>query len=123
MEVAFWCVLVMGVLPVVTVGIAKARGVDNHAPRDWAQSIDGYRKRAYAAHLNHYEAFPLFAAAVLVAATQGAPMATVNALAVAVVAARLIYTACYVADLATLRSLVWLTGWGLTIAIFVLPAV
>jgi uncharacterized MAPEG superfamily protein len=122
MELAFWCVLVMGVMPVVTVGIAKARGVDNHAPRDWAQTIDGYRKRAYAAHLNHYEAFPLFAAAVLVAATQGAPMATVNALAVAVVAARLIYTACYVADLATLRSLVWLAGWGLTIAIFVLPA-
>ncbi|BBF94427.1 MAPEG family protein [Blastochloris tepida] len=122
MELAFWCVLVMGVMPVVTVGIAKARGVDNHAPRDWAQTIDGYRKRAYAAHLNHYEAFPLFAAAVLVAATQGAPMATVNALALAVVAARLVYTACYVADLATLRSLVWLAGWGLTIAIFVLPA-
>ncbi|KAA5602456.1 MAPEG family protein [Blastochloris sulfoviridis] len=123
MELAFWCVLVMGVLPVVTVGIAKARGVDNHAPRDWAQTIDGYRKRAYAAHLNHYEAFPLFAAAVLVAATQGAPMATVNALAGAVVTARLLYTACYIADLATLRSLVWLAGWGLTIAIFVLPAV
>ena len=113
----------MGVMPVVTVGIAKARGVDNHAPRDWAQTIDGYRKRAYAAHLNHYEAFPLFAAAVLVAATQGAPMAAVNALAAAVVAARLVYTACYVADFATLRSLVWLAGWGLTLAIFVLPAV
>lgn len=122
MELAFWCVLVMGVMPVLTVGIAKAQGVDNHAPRDWAASIDGYRRRAYAAHINHYEAFPLFAAAVLVAATQGAPMATVNMLSAAVVVSRIVYTACYVADLATLRSLVWLAGWGLTISILVLPA-
>ena len=86
MQLAFWCVLAMGVMPVATVAIAKWKGLDNHAPRDWAQSIDGYRRRAYAAHLNHFEAFPLFAAAVLVAATQGAPMASVNVLAAGVVA-------------------------------------
>jgi uncharacterized MAPEG superfamily protein len=124
---AFWCVLAMGVMPVATVGIAKlglitldSRG--NHAPRDWAQSLDGFRRRAYAAHLNHFEAFPLFAAAVLVAATQGAPMATVDGLALTVVAMRLAYTACYVADLASLRTLVWGAGWLLTLAIFVLPS-
>jgi uncharacterized MAPEG superfamily protein len=122
MQLAFWCVLVMGLMPVATVAIAKWKGLDNHAPRDWAQSIDGYRRRAYAAHLNHFEAFPLFAAAVLVASTQGAPMTTVNALAAGVVLARLAYTACYVADAATLRSLVWGAGWMLTLAIFVLPA-
>ena len=122
MQLAFWCVLAMGVMPVATVAIAKWQGLDNHAPRDWAQSIDGYRRRAYAAHLNHFEAFPLFAAAVLVAATQGAPMASVNVLAAGVVVARVAYTACYVADAATLRSLVWGAGWVLTLAIFVLPA-
>ena len=127
MAVAFWCVLVMGVMPAATVGIAKLGrvtldGRGNHAPRDWAQSLDGFRRRAYAAHLNHFEAFPLFAAAVLVAATQGAPMATVNSLALTVVATRLVYTACYLADLATVRTLVWGAGWLLTVAIFVLPA-
>lgn len=128
MALAFWCVLAMGVMPVATVGLAKAGRVTldsqgNHAPRDWAQSLDGVRRRAYAAHLNHFEAFPLFAAAVLVATTQGAPMATVNALALAVVAIRLAYTACYLADLAALRTLAWIAGWLLTLAIFVLPAV
>ena len=122
MQLAFWCVLAMGLMPIATVAIAKWGGLDNHAPRDWAQSIDGYRRRAYAAHLNHFEAFPLFAAAVLVASTQGAPMITVNALAVSVVLTRLAYTACYVADAATLRSLMWGIGWVLTLAIFMLPA-
>jgi uncharacterized MAPEG superfamily protein len=122
MQLALWCVLILGVMPIATVAIAKWQGLDNHAPRDWAQSIDGYRRRAYAAHLNHFEAFPLFATAVLVASTQGAPMTTVNALAVGVVLARLAYTACYVADAATLRSLVWGVGWLLTLAIFTLPA-
>lgn len=122
MALAYWCVLVAGLLPILTVAIAKAGGgLDNGAPRDWAAGLTGYRRRAHAAHANHFEAFPFFAAAVLAAIQQGAPMGPVNALAAAFVLARLAYTGCYVADLPVARSIVWSLGWFATLALFLLP--
>lgn len=122
MPTAYWCVLFAGLLPVLTVGLAKAGGrLDNNNPRDWAGQLAGYRRRAHAAHLNHFEAFPLFAAAVIVAKSLGAPAGPVDALALTFVAARIAYTACYMLDWATLRSVVWLVGWMATIAIFASP--
>ena len=43
-------------------------------------------------------------------------------LALAFISARLAYIACYLADLASLRSLVWLVGLGSSIALFVVSA-
>lgn len=123
MPIAFWCVLLAGVLPVLTVGIAKrSSGYDNRDPRDWSQRLDGYRRRAFAAHQNGFEAFPLFAAAVFAASFLKAPQGTIDALALAFILARLAYTACYVADWPTSRSLVWSAGWLATVAIFTAPA-
>jgi uncharacterized MAPEG superfamily protein len=123
MPIAFWCVLLAGVLPLLTVGLAKwAAGYDNADPRRWAQGLDGYRRRAFAAHQNGFEAFPLFAAAVLAAAHLKAPQGTIDTLALIVILARLGYTFCYIADWPTLRSLVWLAGWLATVAIFTAPA-
>jgi uncharacterized MAPEG superfamily protein len=122
MTIAEWCVLAAGLMPVVFAGIAKGgTALDNHNPRDWAASLVGYRRRAYAAHYYAFEAFPPFAAAVVVAEMNDARQALVNALALTFIAARLVYAACYLADRATARSLVWTIGWLLTIAIFTLP--
>ncbi len=119
MTIALWSVLCAAVMPVLTVGIAKwGIALDNNNPRDWASALTGYRRRAYAAHQNAYEAFPFFAAAVLAAMATGAPQGVVNLLALAVLAARLIYTAAYLADLATMRSIAWSASWFSTIAIF-----
>ena len=61
----------------------------------------------------------LFAAAVL-AAHQGAPQSTLAPIASwGFVVARVAYAACYLADLAALRSLVWMAGVGCCIALFV----
>ncbi len=50
----------------------------------------------------------------------GAPQGRVDLLALGFIAVRLAYIACYlVADRASLRSVVWLTGLGLSIALFV----
>lgn len=68
------------------------------------------------------EALAIFAAAVLTAHLAGAPQGSVDALALAFIVARLLYVACYLADRATLRSLVWLVGLGLSIALFVIGA-
>ena len=60
----------------------------------------------------------MFAAGVLVAQQAGAAQATVDLMAVAFIAARITYIAMYVADLATLRSVVWVVGFALSIALF-----
>lgn len=123
MTMALWCVLAVGIMPVLTVAIAKwGTRLDNNHPRDWAQTLDGYRRRAYAAHQNAYEAFPLFAAAVIVAQMRGVPQDKLDALAVMVLLARLAYVGFYVLDRATLRSLVWAVGWFGSITIFVSAA-
>ncbi len=123
MTTALWCVLFAGILPVITTGIAKwGPGLDNRHPRDWAGGLTGYRRRAYAAHQNGFEAFPFFAVAVLCALQAGAPQGVVNALAVVVVAARVGYVAAYLADRPTLRSVLWGVGWFGSIAIFASPA-
>lgn len=118
MTIALWCVLIAGILPVVTTGIAKwGTALDNNHPRDWANGLKGYRRRAYAAHQNAYEAFPFFAAAVVIANITDAPQGIVNLLAVVFIAARIGYTATYLADLSTPRSILWGIGWFATIAI------
>jgi uncharacterized MAPEG superfamily protein len=123
MTIALWCVLAAGVLPIVATWVAKsARGFDNSNPRAWLARQEGVRARANAAQLNSFEAFPLFAAAVLTAHLLRGPQAPVDALALAFIAARVAYLGCYLADLATLRSLVWTAGFALCVAIFVVAA-
>ncbi len=121
MPLAYWCVLVAALLPVIIVCFARSGGGDNHHPRDNVAQMSGARRRAYAAHLNAYENFPFFAAAVIVAVTQGAPLGMVNTLAVIYVLLRLLHVALYIADQATMRSAVFAFGWLVNIAIFVSP--
>ncbi|NBT74555.1 MAG: hypothetical protein EBQ76_02880 [Betaproteobacteria bacterium] len=117
---AHGCLLAMAILPIVCAGIAKAgmKSYDNANPRDWLSAQEGYRRRAVAAQANSWEAFAFFTAALLVAHWSGAAPARIDVLAAAVVVSRLAYIACYLANLATLRSLVWTVGWGCTLAIF-----
>ncbi|CAG9175171.1 hypothetical protein LMG23992_02883 [Cupriavidus laharis] len=123
MPIAFWCVLVAGILPVVTVAIAKAGGkaFDNHDPRGWLERQSGRARRADMAHRNHFEAFPFFAAAVLTATYLQAPQARINELAVVFIIARVLYTVCYLTDRATLRTLCWTIGFLSVVGIFLLP--
>lgn len=123
MTIALWCVLIAGLMPYVAVGIAKYdRSYNNKAPRDWLAKQEGLRKRAYAAHLNCFEAFPLFAAGVIIAQLASGPSATANTLAALFIAARIAYIGCYLSNRASLRSLVWLVGFGLSVALFIVAA-
>jgi uncharacterized MAPEG superfamily protein len=118
--IALWCLLVVSLLPIACAGIAKwgFRGFDNNRPREWLAAQQGWRARANAAQQNSWEALAMFAAAVLAAHLADAPQARVDGLAVAFLGARVAYIAAYVGDRATLRSLVWLLGVGLCIALF-----
>lgn len=123
MTIALWCVLFGGILPILCAGLAKygAADFDNARPREWFEQQSGWRKRADAAQRNGWEAFPLFAAAVLVATTQGAKTGAVDALALGWVALRLAYVWAYVADRPSLRSALFTGALAATVAIFTAP--
>lgn len=122
MDIAYWCLLVAGLLPFLTAAPAKlTRDYDNADPRGWASRQEGFRRRALAAHNNAFEAFPLFAAAVIAADVQGMPQDIVDTLAVVWVLLRVAYAGAYYAGWSTLRSIVWLLALGTAVAILTLP--
>jgi uncharacterized MAPEG superfamily protein len=120
MTTAYWCVLAAGLMPYLFIVVAKTRGqrYDNRDPRSWLAKQTGASARAHAAHLNSFEAFPLFAAAVIIAQLTGAPQPRIDSLALAFVALRLAYGICYLGGWATLRSVVWLLALLCAIALF-----
>ena len=124
MHISYWCILIAGLLPMLTVAVAKygKRDFDNSEPRAWLDRQTGLRRRADYAHRNHFEALPFFAAAVLVAQQTGAAQAWIDGLAMAFIAARLVYTALYLNDLPSLRSLSWTVGYACVIGLFVVSA-
>ena len=121
MTIAYWCVLLAALLPIVWAACAKAGGdgFDNARPRAYLRSLDGWRLRAHWAQENSYEAFPPFAAGVIIAHLVNGPSMMINALAVLFLVARVLHGIFYINDQATLRSLVWLAGFGCVIALFV----
>lgn len=120
MTFAFWTLLIAALLPYVTVGFAKfgGPGYDNAAPRQFLDGLGGWRSRADWAHRNHFEAFAPFAAGVLVAHLVHAPQGRVDLLAGMFLLLRLGYTAAYLADLPSLRSVFWALGFACVVALF-----
>lgn len=123
---AYWCVLAAALLPIVCAGIAKwgmfgkprrDGGFDNDNPRAWLASQSDWRARANAAQANSFEALPFFVGAVVIAHQLGAYQARLDLLAFVFVVLRLVFIMLYVANLANLRSLVWLLAFGVNVAI------
>jgi uncharacterized MAPEG superfamily protein len=124
MTVAEWMILAAVLLYLLTVAPVKPIGqprFDNANPRDPAFYTPGLRSRALGAHLNGIEVFPFFAAAVLLAEFRAAPQGWIDALAVAFVAIRLVYVLLYLANMPTLRTIVWNVGFAVNVAIFFMP--
>jgi uncharacterized MAPEG superfamily protein len=123
---AYWCVFIAALLPILCTGIAKwgtfrtprrEGGYDNHDPRAWLARQDGWRARANAAQANSFEALPFFIGAVVIAHQLQAPQTSLDLLAFCFVVLRLIYVMMYVADMASLRSLVWFLAFAANIGI------
>jgi uncharacterized MAPEG superfamily protein len=118
--IAYWCVFIAAVLPYIWVGFAKARGdrYDNRQPRAWlARQADPRIQRATAAQLNAFEAFPAFAAGVVLADLAGVADERIALLAIVFVVARILHGAFYVADRALLRSLAWFVAIGCSLGL------
>jgi uncharacterized MAPEG superfamily protein len=98
------------------------RGIRQYQPARPVFYTPGLRARAQGAHLNGFEAFPFFAASVLLAEMRLVPQGTVDVLAVAFIAARIAYVVLYLTDRPTLRSGTWTVGFLFNLAIFFSPA-
>ncbi|HSD17714.1 MAG TPA: MAPEG family protein [Thermomonas sp.] len=125
MSIAYWCILIAAFLPFVWVGFAKsgAPGYNNKDPRGWVAKQEGYRVRnAYNAHLNAFEAFPTFAAGVLMAQFAGVDPSHANLLAMAFIGFRILHGVFYLTSIPLLRSLAWMGGFACAVALMVLAA-
>ena len=124
--IAYWCVLVAAILPIVCAGIAKYGmfgtsrrdgGYDNNNPRAWLAKQTDWRARANAAQANTFEALPFFFAAVIIAHQLQARQALVDMFAFMFVVLRIAYIMMYVGDMATTRSGLWVSALAMNIAI------
>jgi len=129
-QLSYLCILVACLLPIVAAGIAKwgsftrppsQGGYDNRDPRAWLAQQTGRRARANAAQANSFEALPLFIAAVLAAQQMQVAQPLIDGLAVTFVVLRVGYIGLYVANLATARTLVWLAGLSVNVALLLAP--
>jgi len=119
LTIAYWMILVAGLLPYwPTVASKWRRSYDNAAPRAGIDQLPPRQQRAYWAQLNAFEAFPLFAAAVIIAHLAGARQGAIDLLAGAFVGFRICYTLAYLYDRPLLRSLLWCGGVFCIIGLF-----
>ncbi|OWJ91504.1 hypothetical protein B6S59_23265 [Pseudomonas sp. A46] len=128
MSIPFWCLFAVALLIYIAkIPVAKAmkeegRGYDNHHPRAQQARLTGFGARALAAHQNTIEAFPLFAAGVLMAHVTQTQGWFVEALALLFVVTRVLYLFLYWNDKATLRSLAWGVGLLCCLLLMLSPA-
>jgi uncharacterized MAPEG superfamily protein len=123
MTIAYICVFIAIFLPFVFAGLAKSEGqFDNARPRAWLERLEGWRQRAHWAQLNTFEAFPPFAAGVIIAHQLNASQAWIDGLAVAFLIFRGLYGYFYIADRATLRSTAWTGGFACVVGLFIVAA-
>ena len=119
-----WCLLLLTALPIVlalTGAAMRARqlGVmDNNNPRQQIQQLTGLPARIYAAQQNAWEALAVFTAAVVGAYMTDADPAIASTLGLAFVGFRLLHAVFYAADLAALRSLVFVAGMLSAVGLF-----
>ena len=124
--IAYWCVLIAALLPIVCAAIAKygmmstprrEGGYDNNNPRGWLAQQTGWRARADAAQANTFEALPFFFAAVIIAHLLQAGQTRLDILALLFIVLRIAYVMMYIADLAAVRSVIWALAFFVNIGI------
>jgi uncharacterized MAPEG superfamily protein len=121
MTFSLWSVLLAALIPIIWVGIAKtgADGYNNHKPRVFLFKLKDWPQRANWAQANAYEAFPPFAAGVIIAHLVGANQLAIDVLAGLFLLMRVLHGVFYIQDKATLRSAAWSLGFLCVIGLFI----
>ncbi len=119
-----YLILAACLLPYVFTLIAKKTAgfstKDNQNPRAFLEKSTGLASRANAAQQNSFESLPLFIAAILMAEYMVVQQEVVMTFGVAYLVFRVLYGICYLANWATLRSIVWLLSMLCPVALLLL---
>jgi uncharacterized MAPEG superfamily protein len=122
MTIAYWCVFISILLPLLFTALAKFTGKygprANLAPREYLESLDGFRKRANWAQLNTHESIPAFMAAVIIAHQMQGTQNVIDNLAIAYIVLRIVYGFLYMANKGVMRTLVWSAALGCVLGMF-----
>jgi uncharacterized MAPEG superfamily protein len=107
-------IILFSVQSIVWTGLAKILSKEkynNFEPRAFLEKLSGKEQRAYWAHLNSNEAFPLFVTAIICANISNVPASIIHITAILILVSRLLYGVMYIYNYANLRSLVWSFGY------------
>ena len=124
MTTAFWCVLAALLAPFIlsVLSRAGARKTDYVGdPRAYNEGLQGWKRRAHFAQLNAFEAFPAFAAAVIISHLANADPGWLDLLALAFVGLRVLHAVFYLTDKPSLRSYSWQFSMLCVVGLFVIP--
>ncbi len=128
MTTPFWCLLIMVFIPYLLAGttvyfrVKQFGKPDLQNPRTQAVDLKDGGARANAAQQNAWEAVAVFGAAVIVAHLAGADAATSATLAMVFIVARVLHPIFYITNIAPMRTLSFVVGFGCCIWLFVLAA-
>ena len=119
-----YIILAACLLPYAFTMIAKLSGGftlrDNQNPREFLAKTSGLAARANAVQQNSFESLPLFLTSVLMAEYLVTPAVITYYLSIAYLVLRLLYGLAYLANLATLRSILWLLSMACPILLLLL---
>lgn len=109
-------------LPFVWAMVAKVLGgfkaKDNQNPRAFLANLQGLPARANAIQANSFESLPMFLAGVLLAIYCFVPQPVINSIAWLYVLLRIGFGVCYLANWATLRSILWALSMACVMMLF-----
>lgn len=119
-----YLILAACLLPYAFAIIAKVAGgfklKDNQNPREFLAKTTGLAARANAVQQNSFESLPLFIASILMAEYLVVPQFIIMKLGMIYIALRVIYGLCYLANLSTLRSIIWFLSLLCPITLFII---
>ena len=119
-----YLILIACLLPYAFNFIAKIAGgfkiKDNQNPREFLAKTSGLAARANAVQQNSFESLPLFIAAILMAEYMVIPQSLIILMGTAYIVLRVIYGICYLANLATLRSIIWVLSMACPIFLLIM---
>ena len=119
-----YLILIACLLPYVFTLLAKWMGgfkvSDNQNPREFLAKTTGMAARANAVQQNSFESLPLFIAAILMAEYMVVQQTVIMTFGMAYIVFRIMYGICYLANWATLRSIVWLLSLLCPICLLIL---
>jgi uncharacterized MAPEG superfamily protein len=122
--ILLYCIVAAAVLiylPFLVVGYARVKvGYDLNSPRAMFDKLPPYAQRATWAHQNSFEAFPIFAAAALMAYVTGQNSSLAVGAAIAFLIARSLYSVFYILNIPLGRSLMFAIGTTCSGTLFVL---